>query len=173
MQTREKHTVKRNDNAVLGQGSGSPSMDIHNNILEVFCRYRNLLYVWEVNDWWCYAVHKHAEPTPGGCWMLMMLTSTFLTTNRSEECPQLVTPFLSHYYKTSHYTLQVGTHSFESISLLWPSLPGKEIKLFFSTLAKTLSPRFNSVLEYRGWIWLQVGAQCGANLGMAPGVSSS
>ena len=44
-----------------------------------------------------------------------------------------VMPSLNHYCKTSHYPLQVGTHSFKSICLLWPPLPGKAIKLFFST----------------------------------------
>ena len=53
------------------------------------------------------------------------------------------------------YHLQVGTHSFEGISLLWPLLPGKAIKLFFSTSPQTLSPRFNSVSGYRGHIRLQ------------------
>ena len=61
-------------------------------------------------------------------------------------------PSLNHYYKTPHYTLQVGTHSFEGISPLWPPLPGKAIKLFFSTSPKTLSLRNNSVSGYRGQI---------------------
>ena len=61
-------------------------------------------------------------------------------------------------YKTPHYPLQVRTHGFEGISPLWPPLSGKGIKLFFSTSPKTLSPRFNSVSGYRGWIWLR--GQC-------------
>ena len=32
-------TVKRNNNAVLGQDLGSLSKDIHKNIIELFCRY--------------------------------------------------------------------------------------------------------------------------------------
>ena len=51
-----------------------------------------------------------------------------------------------NYYKT-YYLLQVGT--FEGISLLWPPLPGKAIKLSFSTSPKSLSPRFNLALVYR------------------------
>ena len=136
MQTREKQIVKRNSNAVLGQGPGSSSMDTHNNISELFCRYRNLLHVWGVNDWWCQGVHKHTDPTPGGCWWCWFLLSSPPT--YQENAYKLVTPSLSHYYKTSHYTLQVGTHSFESISLLWPSLPSKEIKLFFFLLQPKL-----------------------------------
>ena len=85
----------------------------------------------------------------------MMLTPTYLTTSQSENVHELITPSLNHYYKTSHYRLQVGTHSFEGISPLWPPLPGKAIKLFFSTSPKTLSLRFNSVSGYRGWICLQ------------------
>ena len=34
---------------------------------------------------------------------------------------------LNHYYKTPHYPLQVGTHSFEGVCSLWPPLPGKAI----------------------------------------------
>ena len=51
---------------------------------------------------------------------------------------------------------QVGIHSFEGINPLCPPLPGKAIKLFFSTSPKTLSPRFNSVSGSRGRIRLQV-----------------
>ena len=47
------------------------------------------------------------------------------------------------------------THSFESISPLWPPLPDKAIKLLFSTSPKTLSPRFNLVSGNRGHTWLQ------------------
>ena len=42
-------------------------------------------------------------------------------------------------------------HSFEGISLLWTLLPGKVIKLFFSTSPKTLFLIFSSVPGYRGW----------------------
>ena len=63
---------------------------------------------------------------------------------------KLITP---HNYKTSHYSLQVGTHDFEGISLLWLPLPGKAIKLFFFNFTQK-SQRFNSVLGYRGQIQL-------------------
>ena len=43
-------------------------------------------------------------------------------------------------------------HSFEGFSLLWSPLPGKAIKLFFTTSLKTLSLRVNSVFGYRSWI---------------------
>ena len=62
----------------------------------------------------------------------------------------LATPLLD--YKTPHKRPRVGTHSSEGISLLCPPLPGKAIKLFFCTLPKTPSPRFNSVPVYRGQI---------------------
>ena len=58
-------------------------------------------------------------------------------------------------YKTPHNFHPLGWDtSFEGISLLWPPLLGKAIKLFFSTSPKTLSARFNSVLGCGGWIWL-------------------
>ena len=83
-----------------------------------------------------------------------MLTPTYFTTNQS-ECPQADQPSLNHYCRTSYYPLQVGTHSLEGVSPQCLPLPGKAIKLFFSTSPKTLCPRFNLVLGYRGWIQLQ------------------
>ena len=38
--------------------------------------------------------------------------SYLLTTNPSEECPQAGYPLWTITIKTSHYPLQVGTHSF-------------------------------------------------------------
>ena len=50
---------------------------------------------------------------------------------------ELITPSsLNYYYKTPCYPLQVGTHSLEGISPLWPPLTGKAIKLFFSVSPK-------------------------------------
>jgi len=40
-------TVKRNSSAVLGARSWIPPSDTHNNIFELFCRYRNANQVWE------------------------------------------------------------------------------------------------------------------------------
>ena len=48
-------------------------------------------------------------------------------------------------YKTPHRNPQLGTRSVEGISPLWPPLPGKAIKIFFSTSPKILSPRCNLV----------------------------
>ena len=86
-ETREKQTVKGNNSAALGQSPGSPSTDTCNNIFELFCRYWNPFQVGEVNNEWWYAAHKHVDPRPVGTWRLMMLTSTYLTTSPSEECP--------------------------------------------------------------------------------------
>ena len=65
-----------------------------------------------------------------------MLTPTYLTASQSEECPQADHTLFEPYYKTSlvkqlysnkdvkkkqktsHYPLQVGTHSFEGTILL-------------------------------------------------------
>ena len=76
-----------------------------------------------------------------------MLTPTYLTTNPSEECPQA--DYSLFYYKTCHHLPQVKTHGFEGIRLLSPLLPGKAIKLLFSTSPQTLSLRFDLVLVYR------------------------
>ena len=69
-----------------------------------------------------------------------MLIPTNLTTNPSEEWP-LADHALFHY-KTCHYLPQIGTHGFKGISLLCLPLPGIATKLSFSTLPKSLSPRF-------------------------------
>ena len=79
---------------------------------------------------------------PEGWWHRLPLTSS--PTNQKNG-HKLTIPSLNHYSKTPHYLLQVGTHSFEGISLLWPALLDKAIKLFFSTSPQT--PRFNSVYQ--------------------------
>ena len=76
-----------------------------------------------------------------------MLTPTYLTNKPLEECPWADYTFF--YYKTCHYLSQVGIHDFEGMSLLFSPLPGKAIKLSFSTSPKTL------VSE----IWFSIGAQ--------------
>ena len=146
-------TVKRNNSAALGQVPGSPSKDTHNNIFELFCRYWNPRRVGEVD---CVLPTSRETPDglePEGWWCRLPLTSPPANQKNVHE---LITPPLSHYYETSHYPLQGGTRSSEGISLLWPPLPGKAIKLFFSTLPKTLSRRFNLVSGYRGRIRLQL-----------------
>ena len=44
-----KKKRERNNSADLGQGPGSPSSDIHDNIFELFCRYGNPHQMGEVN----------------------------------------------------------------------------------------------------------------------------
>lgn len=46
------------------------------------------------------------------------------------------------------------THSFEGIHLLWPSLPGKVVELFFLFHPKSCLLRFNRVWSYTGQIQL-------------------
>ena len=87
--------------------------------------------------------HKHADPSPvkfEGWLMLMTLTATDLTTNPSEECPQV--DHAIFYSKTCHYLSQAGTLAVEGMTPLSPPLLGKAIKLSFSTSPKTLSLRF-------------------------------
>ena len=81
-----------------------------------------------------------------------MFTPTSLTINPSEECPQA--DHALFYYKTCHYLPQVGTLGFEGINLLCLPLPGKAIKLSFSTAPKTLYPRRDLAQLYReGLSW--------------------
>ena len=51
---------KKLSEAAVGQGPVSPSMDTHNNILELFCRFWNA-QVWE-KSW--YAAHKDVDSRP-------------------------------------------------------------------------------------------------------------
>ena len=78
-----------------------------------------------------------------------MLTSNYLTTNQPEECPGVNHVLLLEHYKTPYHPLHGGTHSFEGIILLWPHLPGKAVKLSFSTSCKTLSPYLYLALDQR------------------------
>ena len=59
-------------------------------------------------------------------------------------------PFLLAITRTPHCPLQIRAHILEGISPLWPPLPGKTIKLFFSTSPQALSLRFDSAAEQRG-----------------------
>ena len=52
---------------------------------------------------------------PEGWWLWLPLNSS--PTNQ-KNVHKLITLCLNHYYKTSHYPLQVRTHSFEGISLM-------------------------------------------------------
>ena len=61
---------------------------------------------------------------------------------------------------------QVGTHSFEGISPLRPTLPGKPIKLLSSTSPKTPAPRLDSELQCRGWIWIHEDCKLGLSWGI-------
>ena len=60
---------------------------------------------------------------------------------------ELIIPLF--YYKTCHYLPRVGTLGREGISPLCPPLPGKAVKLSFSTSPKTLSLRFDLAPVYR------------------------
>ena len=88
--TWKKQTVKRNSSAELEQGPDSPSMDTHNNIFELFCRY------WNPSRWEKLTVNDGMLPTKAcrlqNSWDLKadsfrMLIPAYLTTSPSEECP--------------------------------------------------------------------------------------
>ena len=56
------------------------------------------------------------------------------------------------HYATPHHPVQGRTRNFKGISLPWPPLPGKTIKLFFSASPKTLSPHFYSAQLNKGQV---------------------
>ena len=78
----------------LGQGPGPPSRDTQNIHLSCFTD-TGTPTRWEKLSECC---PQALDPRPVGTRRLMMLTSTYLTTNQSEECPQadhaLFEPFL-------------------------------------------------------------------------------
>ena len=78
-----------------------------------------------------------------------MLTPTMSPPTHQKTINELIMSSLHNHCKTSHYLLQVGTHAFEGVRLLWRRLPGKVTKLFFSASPKTLFPRINSAPVYK------------------------
>ena len=78
-----------------------------------------------------------------------MLTPNMSTPTHQKTINELIMSSLHNHCKTSHYLLQVGTHAFEGVRLLWRRLPGKVTKLFFSASPKTLFPRINSAPVYK------------------------
>ena len=72
----------------------------------------------------------------------MRLTPKYLTTHQSEESLQADQALLFE----PHSPLEVGAHSLEAVTPLWPPLPGKAIKLFFRFLKILGSSRCGAVL---------------------------
>ena len=90
-----------------------------------------------------YAAHKHVDPRPVGpegwwCWLLLISPPT-----HQNNIHKQITPSLNNYHKPSIFP-KLG-HMVEGISLL---LPGKALKLLFSTSPQILSPRFDLALEW-------------------------
>ena len=134
--TREKETE-----AAVGQGPVSPSMDTHNNILELFCRFWNA-QVWE-KSW--YAAHKDVDSRPvkpEGWWHWLLLNSP---PTHQKNVQELITP---SFTIKRHYLPQVGEW-FWGHELAVPPLPDKAIKLSFSISPKMLSLRFDLAPVYR------------------------
>ena len=67
-----------------------------------------------------------------------MLTPTYLTTNQIDEYPQVDHRLFEPLLKTPHDPFQLGTHSSEGISLLWPSAwqSSKAIIFYFTKKKK-------------------------------------
>ena len=137
----ERSQVKRNSSAVLGQGPDSSSMQTTISL--------NCFADTETPSRWDsvpgYAAHKQIDLRLVGTWKLKTLIPLSIPPTNQKCIHKLIMPSLNH--KISHYSLKEGIHSFESINLLYPPLPGKVIKLSFSTSAKALS--LNLALVYR------------------------
>ena len=73
------------------------------------------------------ADHKNMDPRLAETRRLMML-ETYLDANQSKNWPWVDHILLPEHYKTPYYPLQGGPHGLQSISPLWPPLPGKEIE---------------------------------------------
>ena len=140
---------KKNNSAALGQGPGSPQVIYITISLNCFAD-TEIPTRWEKLT----VCSPQARRSQTGWNQKVDDADAHLPPTSQKKVHELITTSSNHYYKTPHSPLQVGTHSFEGISPLWPPLPGKAIKLFFSTSPKTLSSRFNSVSGYRGWIQL-------------------
>ena len=127
--------------AALGQGPVSPS--IHTTVSLSYFTNTEIPSRWEKLMVSC---PQACRPRPvgleGWCWLPL----TSLLTHQ-KKCPE--TDHALIYYKTSPYVSKVGTDGFEGISPLCPPLPGKAIKLSFSTSPRTLSLRFDLALLYR------------------------
>ena len=131
---KHRGTVKRNCSAALGQGPGSLSRNIH-NIFELFWDQETPTR-WEKLVLWCLQVLDQDWLELEGWWCWLPFTSP--PTNQ-KNVHELITSTLNHYYKISHYCLQLGTHSFEGISPLLPSLSGKAKNCSFLPCQKTVS----------------------------------
>lgn len=122
-------TVKGNSSAALRQDPGTHSRDVfmYNNIFELFCRQWNLEQV-EVN---CVLPQARRCQTDWNR-RLMMLTPTYSPSVRrtSKSCSHSLSIITIKLLTTR----SMSRHSSESISPLWPPLPGKAIKLFFFQL---------------------------------------
>ena len=139
----------RKSGAAVGQGLGSPQ-GIHRKIWLSHSADTESPSRWEKLTVCC---PQAGRPQTNWNRRMMRLTPTFLTANQSEEC-SWADHTLSEPLRWNTLPRPPGQHTqFEGIRLLRSSLPGRAIKLFFSTSPQTLSLRFNLVLGYRGLIW--------------------
>ena len=117
---------------------------------------------WVTNIMHC-AIHKLPRPLGSG-------TRTYLTTNEWENCPQTDYSFLSYYYKTPCFPLQVGTHSFKGISLLWEILKEMGIPDHFIFLLRNLYAGWEVTIRTRHGTmhWFQIGKGVGQGCILSP-----
>ena len=145
-------TVRRTNSAALGQGPGSPSRDTQTISLSCFADTESPTR-WEKLTVCCPQARR---PQTGWNQKVDDADSHLphhqpirrMSTSWSRPLWTIIIKFVTTPSRLEHTV-------FEGISPLWPPLPGEAIMLFFSTSPKTLSPRFNSVLGYRGQIRLQ------------------
>ena len=126
---REGGDQSRNSNAAFGQGHAWQCLWAGWQMLRPRPNGRS----------WLSAPQEHAGSRLFRTSRLRLLTLPPSPPANQEAVHELTTPSLNPYCKTLHYPLQIRICSFEGIGPLWPPLPGKAIKLFFSTSPKTLS----------------------------------
>ena len=101
------------------------------------------------------------RPRRAGTGRMMMLTPTYLTTNRSEESTSLsrplctITVMLLNTATAPQPPPHLGHTVLRTVAHCGPPLPDKAIKVFFLTSSRTRSRRINSVLGHRCWLQLQ------------------
>ena len=133
------------EHGVLATGPPEKSQNLHFKIFTISAHCHLCQHYSCLNSWWFLfacksSVHVTVHPSPlDGRWSLDWRnaqhthTHTHTHTHIHRDKSLSTTPPLDCKTPPPPTPLQIGTHSFEGISQLWPPLPGQGIKLFFST----------------------------------------
>ena len=121
----------------LRAGPGASSRNTHNNIFELSCRTKTPTN-WKVLTTWWSSFHCRKEGPLEQ--VVGPLNTSFERKHKLESTLILICGPIFHFpnYKPLPNLSQRG-HSLQGISLLWPPLPGKAVKLSFSFTQNTVS----------------------------------